>query len=77
LHQDIAKLVDAELANNNNQNLIKLVYKKTQDVIQKLHTIKEQFNNELTLDKLKELKQHPDLERFLYNIALAESMVTV
>jgi len=77
LHQDIAKVIDAELGNNNNQNMVKLIYKKTQEVIAKLQTIKEQFNNELTLDKLKELKQHPDLERFLYNIALSENMVSV
>lgn len=66
LHQDVMKIIEAE--SENNQNLIKLIYKKTQDIIQKLQQLKQQMDNELTLEKLKELKQQADLERFLYHI---------
>jgi hypothetical protein len=76
LHQEIAKII-ANPEVQNSQQLIKAIHLKTKDIIGKLQTLKEQSNGELSLDHIKELKQSAEMEKFLYNIGLAENLIKV
>ncbi|KAG2379196.1 hypothetical protein C9374_007335 [Naegleria lovaniensis] len=77
IHKDLLKVVTGEeIASMENTHVIKQVSQKTKELLQKLLTVKEQNDNQLTLDIIKGLQLQPDLEKFLYGVAVSECMIT-
>lgn len=77
IHKDLLKVVTSEeIATMENTHVIKQVSQKTKELIQKLETVKEQNDHQLSLDIIKGLQLQPDLEKFLYGVAVSECMIT-
>jgi len=60
-----------------NTHLIKQCTVKTKELLVKIETVKQQNENQLTLEIIKGLQLNPDLEKFLYNVAVAELMTSI
>ncbi|KAL9646862.1 hypothetical protein ABK040_013722 [Willaertia magna] len=75
LHRDMLKIMLDESLIDSNAQLIKQCHIKTKEFLGKIDTIKQQNEGKLTLETIKSLQLNPDLERFLYNIAIVENMI--
>ena len=76
IHKDMAKVM-TENPELENTHLIKQCTVKTKELLVKIETVKQQNENQLTLEIIKGLQLNPDLEKFLYNVAVAELMTSI